>query len=105
MTIRTMRGIQQPLFAPLPPPRVAPLELKGVVYTKRWVVSLLLDLAGYVAPEDLANAVAVEPASGEGAFLGSMIERLLDSSQLHGRSILDCRNSLIAFELHEESAE
>ena len=29
-------------------------EPKGVVYTKRWVVDLILDLAGYRPEEDLA---------------------------------------------------
>jgi len=41
---RTTRGIQRSLLAPprLPPPLTS-LESKGVVYTKRWVVELLLD--------------------------------------------------------------
>jgi hypothetical protein len=42
--LRTTREIQQTL---LTPPRllrpVVPFEAKGVVYTKRWVVELLLD--------------------------------------------------------------
>jgi hypothetical protein len=86
-------------------PRPAPLEPKGVVYTKRWVVELLLDLAGYTADSNLVDAVAVEPSAGEGAFLALMIERLVDSCQRLGRPISDCRKSLIAFELDEVSAE
>lgn len=103
--IRTMRGIQQSLLVPVPPPRLAPLEPKGVVYTKRWVVELLLDLAGYTSAANLVDAVAVEPAAGEGAFLGLMIERLADSCQRLGRPISECRNSLIAYELDDVSAE
>jgi hypothetical protein len=79
-------------------------EQKGVVYTKRWVVELLLDLAGYRAEANLVNAVAVEPAAGEGAFLGPMIERLADSCRKLGKPISACRESLIAYELSEESA-
>ena len=46
-TLRTTRGIQQSLLTPPRPLRpVVPFEAKGVVYTKRWVVDLLLDLAG-----------------------------------------------------------
>jgi adenine-specific DNA-methyltransferase len=82
-----------------------PTEPKGVVYTKRWVVELLLDLAGYVSAANLADTVAVEPAAGEGAFLGLMIERLVDSCHRLGRPISDCRNSLIAYELDDLSAE
>jgi hypothetical protein len=36
-----MRGVQMPLIAPVPPPNLSP-EPGGVVYTKRWVVKLLL---------------------------------------------------------------
>jgi adenine-specific DNA-methyltransferase len=52
---------------------VAPLDAKGVVYTKRWVVELVLDLAGYDAKSNLVGTLAVEAAAGDGAFLGPMI--------------------------------
>ena len=102
---RGTRGIQQSFPFPVLVPRPAPLEPKGVVYTKRWVVELLLDLAGYVSEANLVDAVAVEPSAGQGAFLALMIERLADSCQRLGRPISDCRRSLIAYELDEESAE
>jgi adenine-specific DNA-methyltransferase len=102
--IRTMRGIQQSFLLPALVPRLAPLEPKGVVYTKPWVVELLLDLAGYTSSANLVDAVAVEPAAGDGAFLGLMIERLADSCERLGRPISDCRGSLIAYELDEASA-
>lgn len=104
-TVRTTRGIQQPLLFPVDVPAVSvPLENKGVIYTKRWVVELLLDLAGYRPDNNLVDAMAVEPAAGDGAFLGPMIERLLESCQRFGRHFSECRDSLIAFELSEESA-
>jgi adenine-specific DNA-methyltransferase len=102
--IRTMRGIQQSFLLPALVPQLVPLEPQGVVYTKRWVVELLLDLAGYTAIANLVDAVAVEPAAGEGAFLSQMIERLFDSCRLLGRPISDCASSLIAYELDEASA-
>jgi len=104
-SIRTMRGIQQSFLLPTLAPPPTPLESKGVVYTKRWVVELLLDLAGYTANANLVDALAVEPAAGQGAFLGPMIERLVSSCERLGRSISECRDSLIAFELDEPSAE
>jgi hypothetical protein len=100
-----MRGIQQSFLLPALVPRLAPLEPKGVVYTKPWVVELLLDLAGYTFSANLVDAVAVEPAAGDGAFLGLMIERLADSCERLGRPMSDCRESLIAYELDEASAE
>ncbi|HXS95015.1 MAG TPA: Eco57I restriction-modification methylase domain-containing protein [Candidatus Limnocylindrales bacterium] len=103
--IRTTRGIQQSLIAPVdvapPDPLVEP---KGVVYTKRWVVELLLDLSGYEIHEDLVDTVAVEPSAGEGAFLIPMIERLVASTRKLKRPLTDCEGSLIAFELDHDSA-
>jgi hypothetical protein len=103
--MRTMRSIQQSLpLAVLPPPPLF-VEPKGVVYTKRWVVELLLDLAGYTPESNLVDVLAVEPAAGDGAFLGPMIERLADSCRRLGRPLTDCADSLLAYELNEKSAE
>ena len=100
-----MRGFQQSLMLPMTLQPSTALEPKGVVYTKRWVVDLLLDLAGYVPTNNLVDSVAIEPAAGDGAFLSLMIRRLFQCCQRLGRSISDCRNSLIAFELDEASAQ
>jgi len=83
----------------------AVLEPKGVVYTKAWVVELLLDLADYRSDNNLVDAVAVEPAAGDGAFLGPMIERLIVSCRKLGRPLSDCRGSLVAYELDVASAD
>ena len=99
------RGIQLQLIAPLRRPfPVTVVEPKGVVFTKRWVVELLLDLSGYCSDKNLVDALAVEPAAGDGAFLGPMVERLVESCRNLGRSLSECQNSLIAYELDEESA-
>lgn len=79
-------------------------EPKGVVYTKQWVVDLILDLAGYLPDHDLAARYAVEPAAGKGAFLVPMIRRLLDSLEAHGRPVSDARDALHAYELDEGAA-
>jgi adenine-specific DNA-methyltransferase len=99
------RGIQLPLIAPLRRPLpITVIEPKGVVYTKRWVVELLLDLSGYSPDKNLVDSLAIEPAAGDGAFLGPMIERLVKSCQKLGRSLSECQNSLLAYELDEKSA-
>jgi len=99
------RGIQLPLIAPLRHslPTTA-VEPKGVVYTKRWVVELLLDLSGYSPDKNLVDSLAIEPAAGDGAFLGPMIERLVKSCRKLGRPLSECQDSLIAYELDEQSA-
>lgn len=74
------------------------------MYTKGWVVALLLDLARFRAENNLVDKLAVEPAAGNGAFLGPMIERLVDSCMMLGKPVSACRSSLIAYELDENSA-
>lgn len=99
------RGIQLPLLAPVRHPlHVSTIKPKGVVYTKRWVVELLLDLSDYRSDKNLVDRLAIEPAAGDGAFLGPMIERLLTSCQKLGRSLSDCQHSLLAYELDENSS-
>ncbi|MDP3089933.1 MAG: Eco57I restriction-modification methylase domain-containing protein [Nitrospira sp.] len=99
------RGIQLPLIAPLRHPLpITAVEPKGVVYTKRWVVELLLDLSGYSPDKNLVDSLAIEPAAGDGAFLAPMIERLVESCRKLGRPLSECQNSLIAYELDEKSA-
>jgi adenine-specific DNA-methyltransferase len=73
----------------------------GEVFTRRWVVELILDLVGYTADRDLATLLAVEPACGTGAFLIPMVERLVDSCQRHGREVTDAAQAIRAFDLLE----
>ncbi|GAC1471932.1 MAG: Eco57I restriction-modification methylase domain-containing protein [Isosphaeraceae bacterium] len=77
---------------------------KGVVYTRSWVAELLLDLTGYLGRENIVDALAIEPAAGEGAFLVPMAERLVASCVRQHRPFSDCATSLIAYELSEASA-
>lgn len=88
----------------VPRPPLSNGKQYGVVYTKPWVVDLILDLAGYVATNDLGGLLAIEPAAGDGSFLRSMVERLVESCARHGRSLAACATSLLAFELDEARA-
>ncbi len=71
----------------------------GVVYTRPWVVDLVLDLAGYDPDENLVDSVAVEPSCGDGSFLVHMVRRLSSSCQRQGRPLQDCNRSIVAFDL------
>jgi hypothetical protein len=77
----------------------------GEVFTRRWVVELILDLAGFTPDRDLASLRAVEPSCGAGAFLVPMVERLVESCRLHGHDLGDARNALRAFDLLPANAE
>ena len=56
-------------------------DYHGVVYTKDWVVKLVLDIAGYTIDKKLWNKVIVEPSCGNGSFLREIIHRLLTTAQ------------------------
>lgn len=71
----------------------------GEVFTKRWVVELILDLAGYTSDRDLVALRAVEPSCGVGAFLVPMAERLIESARRHDRSVSDAVGAIRAFDL------
>lgn len=75
----------------------------GAVYTRSWVVELILDLAGYVEEADLGCFHAVEPAVGDGAFVVAMAQRLVRSCQRHGCDIRACHSAILGFDLDPRS--
>ena len=78
----------------------------GEVFTRRWVVDLILDLVGYTPDRDLASMVLVEPSCGTGAFLGAVIDRLMESTTKHGRDLATLETPPVrAFDLLEANAE
>lgn len=83
----------------MPSSHVDPTAEHGEVFTREWVVDLILDLVGYSADRDLAGLVAVEPACGTGAFLGPLVRRLSASCRAHGRPLADARCALQAYDL------
>lgn len=77
----------------------------GEVFTRRWIVELILDLAGYTPDRDLALLTAVEPSCGGGAFLGPIVERLSESLKIHDRPLADATNALKAYDLLERNVQ
>ena len=71
----------------------------GAVFTKEWVVRLVLDLAGYAAERDLAALHAIEPACGHGAFVGAMVERLLASCEARGTDVVEAVDAIRAYDI------
>lgn len=77
----------------------------GEVFTRRWVVEVILDLVGYRVAEDLGASVIVEPSCGCGAFIVPIVERLAESCARHGRRLGDLGHAIRAFDLLEHNAE
>lgn len=77
----------------------------GEVFTRRWVVDLILDLAGYTSTLDLASLVAVEPACGAGSFLDAMAARVSASCRRHGRDLREAATAVRAFDLLPHNVE
>lgn len=60
----------------------------GAIYTKPEIVETILDLAGYSPTErDLSRARLLEPSCGDGAFIQSVVRRLLESVRHHRKRI------------------
>lgn len=74
----------------------------GEVFTRRWVVEVLLDLTGYTADRNLGELTLVEPSAGSGAFLLPALERLLDSADRHGRLPETLAGAVRAWELQPD---
>jgi adenine-specific DNA-methyltransferase len=77
----------------------------GEVFTRRWVVELILDLVGYTTERDLAQTLIVEPSCGTGAFLGPIVDRLVASSVGYGRDVRSIRGAIRAFDVLAANAE
>ncbi len=77
----------------------------GEVFTRRWVVELILDLAGYTPDRDLASLALVEPSCGTGAFLGPVVDRLVRSSLRYGHDLRSLGGAIRAFDLLDANSE
>lgn len=77
----------------------------GEVFTRRWVVEMILDLVGFTPDLDLGYRTLVEPSCGTGAFLVPIVERLIASSTTFGRDLRTLGPAIRAFDLLESNAE
>lgn len=77
----------------------------GEVFTRRWVVELILDLVGYTDDRDLGGQVLVEPSCGTGAFLVPIAERLIESASTYGHDLRSLGPAIRAFDLLEANAQ
>lgn len=71
----------------------------GEVFTRRWVVDMILDLCGYTPTRDLAATRLIDPACGDGAFVLPVLDRLIESCQFWGRPLSDLGDAVRAFDL------
>lgn len=77
----------------------------GVVYTRPWVVDLILDIAGYKGAEILTKVVC-EPSCGGGSFLRSIATRL--AKEAASNSCLDVESLIgrvVAYELDGDAVD
>jgi adenine-specific DNA-methyltransferase len=83
------------------PPIEAGDQGRGEVFTRSWVVELILDLCGYRPERDLASLTAIEPSCGSGAFLAPMAARVAESAKIHGRDIAKAVAAIQARDIHK----
>lgn len=73
--------------------------MSGYVGVRPWVISHMLDLCGYDQSQDLVLRRIVEPAVGDGAILGAIVQRLSASCREHGHDIGEAYDSLVAYDV------
>lgn len=77
----------------------------GVIYTKDWIASLMLDIMGYKGV-GILDRLILEPSCGTGVFLGLIAARLAEAFNNVGLScwhrLADC---VIAFEIDGTAAQ
>src|SRR5690625_830460 len=77
----------------------------GIVYTRPWVVRMILDLCGYTVERDLGASVLMEPACGSGEFLEEAVRRLIESCEIFGRDVTKCQQAIVAYDLMESAVK
>ena len=78
----------------------------GVVYTKSWVVDLILDMAGYSTDKPLWSYKAIEPSCGEGSFLKAMATRVLETAERDGAVTVEgLKDCIRAYDLDANSVK
>lgn len=95
----TRGGLQMTFGLVEPDLALDPDSENGEVFTRQWVVDLILDLCGYTADRDLGSLQVVEPACGGGAFLGPIVDRFIASCERHGRDPKGASDAIHAFDL------
>lgn len=60
-----------------------PVKSRGAIYTPEHIARRLIEQAGLLSPDALANAVICEPAAGDGAILRPLVETVLDTLPKH----------------------
>ncbi len=86
----------------------AGIQERGAIFTRREVVDFVLDLVGYTTDRPLQDMRLLEPAFGEGDFLLSAVQRLLNAYHTHPLAeqrdpVNDLKDALRGVELHGES--
>lgn len=79
--------------------------IHGEVFTKRWIVGVLLDLVGYESSRDLAALTLVDPSCGRGAFLIPAVERLAKSLRDGPVEAGTLADAVAAYDLQESNVE
>ena len=80
-------------------------DYHGVVYTRRWVVDLILDIAGYSGPEILDKRL-LEPCCGKGSFLTAVTERLVGEAKTAGSfDVATLVPRVVSYDLDQDSVD
>ena len=80
-------------------------EVHGVVLTKKHIVNMILDIAGYIKSTELIEKSLLEPSCGHGAFLIPAIYRFFSSPGARNLDIDTLKQRFLAYDINEEYVE
>lgn len=75
----------------------------GCVYTKKWMVEWILDIAGYKNGCNLLTKKIIEPSCGTGAFLFEIANRLITEKNEHKSNWSCLLDRVVAYDIDEEA--
>lgn len=75
----------------------------GCIYTKQWVVDMMLDLCGYTSENNLSSMTIVEPSCGEGSFVIEIVDRLCKSCKKYQIEPLKMLGCIRAYDIDKDA--
>jgi methylase of polypeptide subunit release factors len=71
----------------------------GEVFTRRWVSEMILDLCGYTPSVNLTELTVMDPSIGSGAFVESIVDRLMKARAANGVAWADLAGCVRGWDL------
>jgi len=87
--------------------KISEKKLNGIVYTPQWIVELILDNLDY--KNNIYQKKIIDPACGDGAFLGVVVKRFVEDAKRKGADNnvikIKLENNIFGFDIDRSAIE